>query len=55
MSRRMGQPILVDNKPGAGGMIGAQFVARAAPDGYTLLVTPSAHPDRAVSVHEGVV
>ncbi|NOV24253.1 tripartite tricarboxylate transporter substrate binding protein [Cupriavidus necator] len=42
MSRRMGQPILVDNRPGAGGMIGAQFVARAVPDGYTLLVTPSA-------------
>ncbi|MDQ0141250.1 Bug family tripartite tricarboxylate transporter substrate binding protein [Cupriavidus necator] len=41
MSRRMGQPIIVDNKPGAGGMIGAQFVARAAPDGYTVLITPS--------------
>lgn len=42
MSKRMGQPILVDNKPGAAGMLGTQFVARAAPDGYTLLVTHAA-------------
>ncbi|CAG2154955.1 hypothetical protein LMG31506_05254 [Cupriavidus yeoncheonensis] len=42
MSKRMGQPIIVDNKPGASGMLGTQYVARAAPDGYTVLVTTSA-------------
>ncbi|MCL1961992.1 MAG: tripartite tricarboxylate transporter substrate binding protein [Desulfovibrionaceae bacterium] len=38
LSERLGQPIFVSNKPGAGGMLGADFVARARPDGYTVLV-----------------
>jgi tripartite-type tricarboxylate transporter receptor subunit TctC len=38
MSENMGQPVLVDNKAGAGGAIGADLVAKAPPDGYTILM-----------------
>jgi tripartite-type tricarboxylate transporter receptor subunit TctC len=36
MSERLGQPIVVENRPGASGMLGLDFVAKAVPDGYTL-------------------
>ena len=43
MSKSLGQPIVVENKPGAAGTLGAAEVARSAADGYTLLVTPGGH------------
>ena len=43
MSKSMGQPIIIDNKPGAGGTIAASQVAKAEADGYTVLIHSSGH------------
>jgi tripartite-type tricarboxylate transporter receptor subunit TctC len=43
LSARLGQPIFVENRGGAGGMIGTTVAAQAVPDGYTILVDGSAH------------
>src|SRR5690606_15253794 len=39
MSERLGQQMIVDNKPGANGLVGTDAVAKSAPDGYTVLMT----------------
>src|ERR1700694_5217875 len=38
VSKRLGQPVVIENKPGAGAAIGAEYVAKAKPDGYTFLI-----------------
>jgi tripartite-type tricarboxylate transporter receptor subunit TctC len=41
LAQKLGKPFVIENKPGAGTVIGASYVARAAPDGYTLLLATS--------------
>ena len=38
ISRELGQPVVIDNKPGAGGVLGSEAAAKSAPDGYTMIV-----------------
>ncbi|MGZ5895314.1 MAG: Bug family tripartite tricarboxylate transporter substrate binding protein, partial [Xanthobacteraceae bacterium] len=42
LEQKWGRPLLIENKPGAGGVIGAVATAKAEPDGYTLMIAPSA-------------
>ena len=62
LSEQLGQPFIVDNKPGAGGTIGMGAVARAKPDGYTILVqsssytiTPITYPNTPYDVQRDLV
>src|SRR5688572_33208145 len=43
LAASFGQPVIVDNRSGAGGTIGSSIVAKATPDGYTVLVHSSSH------------
>jgi tripartite-type tricarboxylate transporter receptor subunit TctC len=52
LSESLGQPVIIENKPGAGAMIATEYVSRAAPDGYTLLVGASGAMVVAPAVYE---
>src|SRR5437016_3733157 len=52
-SQSLGQQFVVENRPGAGSNIAAEFVARAAPDGYTLFMSTSANTINATSTRLG--
>ena len=41
LQESLGQPVIIDNRPGAGGAVGAEFAAKSAPDGYTLVAASS--------------
>lgn len=54
LAAALGQPVVVDNRPGAGGMIGSAYTAHAAPDGYNLLLGSSASVTTAPAVYRSV-
>jgi tripartite-type tricarboxylate transporter receptor subunit TctC len=47
LSEQLGQPVVIDNRPGAGGVVGNDYAARQPPDGYTLLLITGAYPVQA--------
>ncbi|HYY61665.1 MAG TPA: tripartite tricarboxylate transporter substrate binding protein [Burkholderiales bacterium] len=47
LSEQLGQPVVIDNRPGAGGVVGNEYAAKQAPDGYTLLLITGAYPVQA--------
>jgi tripartite-type tricarboxylate transporter receptor subunit TctC len=53
MSKGLGEPVVVENKPGVVGSLAAELVAKSPPDGYTLMVVAGAHPVNA-AIHKSI-
>src|SRR5919201_5466856 len=47
LAENIGQPVVIDNRPGAGGVVGNEYTAKQPPDGYTLLLITGAYPVQA--------
>src|SRR5947208_9630779 len=47
LAEQLGQPVVIDNRPGAGGVVGNEYAAKQAPDCYTLLLITGAYPVQA--------
>jgi len=47
LAQNLGQPVVIDNRPGAGGVVGNEYTAKQPPDGYTLLLITGAYPVQA--------
>ena len=54
LSARLGQPVLIDNRPGAGGNLGTDQVAKSVADGYTLLLTPPVPITQALALYRNL-
>ena len=54
LSESLGQPVIIENKPGAGAILATEYVARSAPDGYTLLVGASGAMTISPAVYEKI-
>lgn len=52
LTERLGQPVVIDNRPGAGGVIATQHVARSAPDGHTLFLSWDTHTINPIAIKQ---
>ena len=55
VSQKWGQSVVIENRPGAGGVIASQALATSPPDGYTLILVASGHRDQSVFIFQAAL